>query len=231
MNDDIRPLLYLLTEDDNDDLFFERCAERITGKSFHLIPKRLRKNGGIAAVRKALPFFLNSIKHSQGVEAYFIIALDNDRCPEHTFDSENIIIHNKIEGLSKKESSRSCRYCEIEKAIKKYWGDNPDTWVAKGAIAIPVQMLESWILIGLDPSCAYDLPIFSEQKKALAKEYYNGSPPEQLKDICDRLRYEGKTTNKGEFFFDVADTLDLDVVTAASSSFAQFRQQVASWNN
>ena len=144
-------------------------------------------------------------------------------------DSENKIIHNKIKGLSKQESSRACRYCEIEQAIKKYWGDNPNTWVAKGAIAIPVQMLESWILIGLDPACADDLPIFPEQKKSQAREFYNGAPPEQLKDRCDRLSYAGEIIDKGDFFLNVADTLYLDALTAASSSFARFQQQVASW--
>ena len=76
MSEANRPYLYLLTEDDNDDIFFERCAERITGKSFYKISNRLRKNGGIGEVRRKLSPFLNSIKQSQGIEAYFIIALD-----------------------------------------------------------------------------------------------------------------------------------------------------------
>ena len=233
MSEEIRPYLYLLTEDDNDDIFFERCAERITGKSFYKISNRLRKNGGIGEVRKKLKLFLNSIKHSQGMEAYFIIALDCDRAPEHYSDSDNQLIHNKITGLSKTDSNKQCRYCEIEKQIKEIWGRDSNNWVAKGAIAVPVQMLESWILIGLNPSCTKDLPIFAEKKQASAKNYYkknyNNSPSDQLKDLCDQFRYKQEVINKAEFFLDIADTMDLNAVTAASSSFAQFRNQVASW--
>ena len=53
MSNENLSLLYLPTEDDNDDLFFERCAERISGKSFYQVePRRIRKNGGISEVRK-----------------------------------------------------------------------------------------------------------------------------------------------------------------------------------
>jgi hypothetical protein len=224
-------LLYLLTEDDNDDLFFERCAERISGKSFYKVePRRIRKNGGISEVRKKLPAFLNDIKKSAGMDAYFIIGLDNDRAPEHSFDIQQTIIHDRISGLSQQDSRKQCRYCEIENKIKEIWGRDVNKWSAKGAIAVPVQMLESWILIGLNFNCDRELPIFAEKSQSLAKEFHKGSPPDQLKDLCDRLRYERGGLTKGEFFLNVADRMDFEVTTAASSSFAQFKNQITTWN-
>ena len=229
MSNENPSLLYLLTEDDNDDLFFELCAERISGKSFCPVePRRIRKNGGINEVRKKLPAFLNDIKKSAGMDAYFIIALDNDRAPEHLFDEDQKLIHNQISGLSKRDASKQCRVCEIETRIQELWGYDLSKWPAKGAIAVPVQMLESWILIALDPSCAEDLPIFAEKSQSSAKNFYNGSPPDQLKDLCDQYRYQ-KNMTKGEFVLDVAENMDLDKVDQASSSFSQFRNQVITW--
>ena len=45
--------LYLLTEDDSDDMFYEACAERITGRSFQPLWRTVKRGSGIAAVRKA----------------------------------------------------------------------------------------------------------------------------------------------------------------------------------
>ena len=230
MSNENLSLLYLLTEDDHDDLFFERCAERISGKSFYKVePRRIRKNGAISEVRKKLPAFLNDIKKSTGMDAYFIIALDNDRAPEHFLDDNQNLIHKKIQGLSKKERNKQCRYCEIEQRIKELWGDNSNNWVAQGAIAVPVQMLESWILIALNRNSAQELPIFAEKTKPLAKEFHNGSPPDQLKDLCDRYRYEYGGLVKGDFFLDVADRMNIEELTKASSSFAQFNNQIILW--
>jgi len=230
MSNENPSLLYLLTEDDNDDLFFERCAERISGKSFCPVePRRIRKNGGIRAVRQALPIFLNDIKKSIGMDAYFIIALDNDRAPEHFFDNNQKLIHNKIPGLSKRDASKQCRFCEIENRIKERWGANPNNWPAKGAIAVPVQMLESWALIALDPNCAEDLPIFAKKSQQSAKDFYKKSLSDQLKDLCDQYRAEQGGLTKGEFCLKVAEEMDLDEVAQKSYSFALFRDQVVTW--
>ncbi|ELS01796.1 hypothetical protein Xen7305DRAFT_00015020 [Xenococcus sp. PCC 7305] len=211
-------------------IFFERCAERISGKSFYRVePRRIRKNGGIGEVRKKLPTFLNDIRKSAGMDAYFIIALDNDRAPEHLVSDDQTLTHNKIPGLSKQEQTKQCRFCEIEGRIKELWGNDSNNWFAKGAIAVPVQMLESWILIALDPASAEKLPIFAEKTQSLAKKFHNGAPLDQLKDLCDQIRYEKGGLEKGSFFLDVADKMNIEEVTEVSSSFAQFKNQIISW--
>jgi len=77
--------LYLLTEDDNDDLFYERCLEELTRDSFQLMePIRVRQSSGISKIRKTIRYLLNVVKNS-GVSAniHFLIVMDNDRRPEH----------------------------------------------------------------------------------------------------------------------------------------------------
>jgi hypothetical protein len=73
------------------------------------------------------------------------------------------------------------------------------------------------------------LPIFAEKSQPLAKEFHNGSSPDRLKDLCDRFRYEQGGLIKGDFFLSVADSMDIEAVTAESKSFAQFRNQVTIW--
>ena len=96
-------------------------------------------------------------------------------------------------------------------------------------------MLESWILIALNPNSAKDLPIFSKKSQSSAKEYYKkcyrGSLPNQLKDLCNQYRYEQGGLTKEKFFLKVAKDRDIDIdeVAKASSSFSQFRNQVDTW--
>lgn len=216
-------LLYLLTEDDNDDIFFELCAQRISGKSFlQTEPRRLRKNGGIGAVRKAMRPFLNDLRRVESLDAYFIIALDNDRAPDHDRD------HKRLSGLAKSDHKKACRVCEIRQAIEEVWGANPDKWPAKGAVAVPVQMLESWILHSFDHAEDEALPIFSSKTQARAIEFYNGNAPDQLKDLCDARR-DGR--DKADFTLEVASEMNLETVASRSPSFNSFHEQVTAWSS
>ena len=180
----MNPLLYLLTEDDRDDLFFEASLETITGRNFDLRPtNRLRKGGGVSSLRKALPAFCNDLKHSGELEAYFIVAIDNDRAPDSTRNGW------RPTGLSKRDQSKGCRYSEITKILDRHLGRDREKWPAKGNIAVPVQMLESWVILSLDPSAEDEaLPMFPEQSKQAAKNFYKGNAPPQLKDIVREFR-------------------------------------------
>jgi hypothetical protein len=203
-------------------LFFEACAERISGKSFlQTEPRRLRKNGGIGAVRKAIPSFLNDLRRVESLDAYFVIALDNDRSPDHEHE------HSRLTGLAKSDHRKACRICEIRREIEKAWGANSAAWPAKGAIAVPLQMLESWILHSIDQRTDDELPIFAKKTQATAKTYHHGNPPDQLKDLCDAYRGD---KGKAEFVLDIASTMDLNVVASKSPSFNAFKVQVANWS-
>ncbi len=44
-------------------------------------------------------------------------------------------------------------------------GNDRDQWPIKGAIAVPVEMLESWLLLGCNECEPEDLPIFSSANR------------------------------------------------------------------
>jgi len=216
--------LAILSEDSSDDVFYEACAERITGLSFHLHdPLRIRRGGGISAVRRSLPAFLNDLKGlAQTGPSYFIIAIDNDRAPEHPG-------HERIPGLNRRDESKGCRVCELSKTVESVFGKDRSTWPAQGALTVPIEMLESWILIGSgsDPET---LPIFSRQKDSSANAFYNGNPPPQLKDLLKHRSRERAIPEK-ELLLEVADEMDLELVCSQSPSFADFFRQIENWES
>lgn len=217
--------LAILSEDDSDDLFYERCAERITGKSFALSPIRITRGGGISEVRKTLRPFLNSLKPLSKYpgDTYFIVALDNDRAPVHPD-------HIHIPGINRRDKSKPCRVCELKKEIYKVLGADESKWPAKGAIAVPVQMLESWILLGLNEECNEErLPIFPRKSKSAAKQFHNGSPPDQLKDLIKIERENLDLASNDEVILHAADNLDLESLKSRSPSFEHFAAQLDDW--
>lgn len=223
MNNQNLNLLYVLSEDDYDDLFYELCASRISGKKFHTVEsRRFRKHGGLSEVRRMIRPLLNQLKGVRGLDAFFIIALDNDRAPDHQNN------HGIWPNLSNQDSRKQCRYCEIQRLICGEWGANVANWPAKGAVAVPVEMLESWLLLGIDPN-RNQLPIFSQMKSKLAKSYHRGTVPKQLKDLFADALSTSDIAEKDEFILHLADTMDLRSVAARSDSFENFKQQVMAW--
>jgi len=217
--------LYLLTEDDNDDLFYERCLEELTGNSFNLISYRTRKNSGISDVRKMSRRLLQILKYTgDTANAYFLLVMDNDRRPAHPD-------HNKLPGISKGEQNKQCRFCELQKIVHEILGEDRVTWPAKGAIAVPVQMLESWLLLICKSNLVEDdLPIFSGKEKSGAKQYHQGQKiPDQLKDLCGQEQLHLNLDTKGDFYFYCADQIDIEDLATRSASFALFKEQVDNW--
>ena len=214
--------LYLLTEDDNDDVFFEGCIETLTGQNCHVIKARLRKGSGISSVRSSLRLLIQNVRRIGHVEnTCFVIAIDNDRAPEHPE-------HNQIAGVSKSDQRKPCRFCEIENAIKEELGDDSSKWPIDGAIAVPVQMLESWLLLICDPT--QSLPPFAKKSPSAQRFYRSPNPPEQLKDLCRRARLEKEIHSMAEFCLECSvNLLDPDELSSLSPSFKIFADQVHAW--
>ena len=222
--------LHLLSEDDNDDLFYKACLEKITNRTYEILPTRLRKNGGIGAVRQALSPFLAGIKNTGPVEAiFFLISIDNDRRRTHPEQTQRENFHK----LSRKEQTDPCRFYEIERRVQEKLGQNREEWPIPGAIVIPVEMLESWLLLICNSekySSEAKLPIFSEKVKPSAIKYYGGSNkvPDQLKDLAEAER-QSLGQSKREFYQHCASILEPDALALVSPSFAQFLRQVQGW--
>lgn len=218
--------LYLLSESDNDDAFYKACVERLTGKSLDLVSRRLRRGGGLSELLSKSRILLGQIKHTGYVEeTFFLIALDNDRSPVHPS-------HEQRSGLSKKEREKVCRYCEIDSLIQSTLGER-DAWPIPGAIAVPVEMLESWLLLICDGETYRDeasLPPFKRTDQKLARDFYKPKdPPEQLKDLCDLEKQERGIDAALEFVAYCAGRIDPDDLAARAPSFALFKRQVDSW--
>jgi len=218
------PYLYLLSEDDDDDLFYQGCVEKLTQLKFNVQPSgHLRKNGGIAAVRKMLSAFCGCLRASGSMPAFFVVSIDNDRAPEHAND------HFRHSGLSSRDTGKGCRTCELENSLREKLGAQ-EIWPAKGAIAVPVQMLESWLFLIFEAELQEaDLPIFSEKKRAAAQTFYDNSVPAQLKDRCGEKR-KRSNHSKREFIETAIQQLDPSDLAERSPSFADFKRQVDLWN-
>ena len=218
--------LWLLSESDNDDAFFKACVERLTGKTLELVSRRLRRGGGLSELRSKSRILLGQIKHTGYVEeTFFLIALDNDRSPVHP-------THEQRSGLSKKERQKVCRYCEIDSVIRSILGEQPE-WPIQGAVAVPVEMLESWLLLicqGEKHRDEASLPPFARQDQKRARDFYTPKkPPDQLKDLCDLEKQERGIDATLEFVAYCAGRLDPDDLAARAPSFALFKRQVDSW--
>lgn len=218
--------LYLLTEDDNDDLFFEGCLEKLTGLSFQLHDARgrLRKGSGIKETRRMLRLILQDLRRSGRQEnAYLVVTIDNDRAVTHPH-------HTTRYDLATAEKPKLCRVCELQQEIEAAWGTDREQWPVKAAIAVPVEMLESWLLL----ICGHlpeSLPIFARKAQPTAVRYYTThQPPDQLKDLCQMEMMQAGIHTKAEFYLAcVMNRLDPETLAAQSPSFAAFKGQVEQW--
>ncbi len=169
---------------------------------------------------------LQQIQQSGYVEeTFFLIALDNDRSPVHP-------THEQRPGLSIKEKQKTCRFCEIDEVIQSFLGERHE-WPIQGAVAVPVEMLESWLLLicqGEKHRDEASLPPFARQDQKLARDFYASKrPPDQLKDLCDLEKQERGIDAALEFFAYCAGRFDPDDLAARAPSFALFKRQVDSW--
>lgn len=215
--------LYLLSESKNDDAFFKSCVERLTGKTVELLLIRLRKGGGLRELRSKSRILLGQIKHTGFVEeTFFLIALDNDRSPIHPD-------HEPRLRLSERERQKVCRYCEVGSVIQSILGER-DQWPIPGAIAVPVEMLESWLLLICKGEKHQDeLPLFAKKDGKLARNFYKPKkPPDQLKDLCD-IEKKKLGMDTVSFIDYCAGRLDPDDLAERAPSFALFKGQVDSW--
>jgi hypothetical protein len=210
--------LYLLTEDDSDDQIFLFLMEMMTGRRLDIVTTKLRRGGGIGEVRKKLPYMIALIRRA-GVQAsaVFTVALDNDRAPEHP----NHVIRAHVAGTV-------CRHCGLLGTLHELF---PDGWPIPRAIAVPVQMLETWLLLMHDRvkyPVESALPLCARREQPVAVRHYGPNPPPQLKDLVD-LEREAAGLSRADFALECIGGLDVEDLATRSPSFSLFRDQVAAW--
>ena len=224
-------LLYLVTESDRDASFYQKCASRLTGRSFADVqPLRNRKGDGSAAVQRQLEY---ALKQARGVaagatEVCFIAAIDNDRAPH----PENDAALNRTL-LSKRERAYTCRRDWMRQTVDSVLGANRAEWPMRVAVAVPVEMVECWIVKALGAELpGGPTPHFSKQSQGKARDYYAPvDAPAQWKDLEREARTQCGLTNDENFYEHAACEIEkgAEALAARSLSFREFLADLRSW--
>ena len=214
--------LYILCEGELDEMFYEHIAERITGETFQSDEEfRVRQGSNWKTAMAAAQLLLNRFKGwKTPQEVAVIIAVDNDRAPGHPSG------RTYPRALPKADQKKEPRYPKLAALVEKTLGKDPEQRPVKVALAVPVEMIESWVLTLLDPD-REELPLFSEASSELAKQYYGGKPPPQLKDLRDAEATK-RGLSRDELFWAAAGC-DLEVGASASPSLQLFLNDLKSW--
>jgi hypothetical protein len=170
---------------------------------------------GIAFVLTASFMFVEAIVG--WMSNCFVVAIDNDRAPPHAAHAETA------------PHARECRHCQIMDAIHE---GMPDGWPILGAVAVPVEMIEAWLLLMVDPvryARESDLPACARRDQAVARERHGASPPPQLKDLVDEEQRGLRSATKADFALACVLRLDPAALAERAPSFAHFRRQVSAW--
>jgi hypothetical protein len=221
--------VYILSEDDNDDLFYQFCLNKLASRHHEIIHRKIRKNGGVSAVKSAIRTLVKDINRTGYVDnTFFLIALDNDRSPTHPEHKKSA----DFSKLSKADQKKTCRYCDLEKVVVDELGHDRQQWPIKGAIAVPVQMIETWLLLIANPNehgNEQQLPSFAEQSSASARDYYKSNPPKQLKDLKkDEKKRLGIETDRQLCEY-CAEQLNPADLSQRSPSFQRLMDEIINW--
>lgn len=210
--------LYILCEGELDEMFYERIAERETGFSFQSDEEfRVRRGSNWKTAMASAQLLINRFKHWQEKQdVSVIIAVDNDRAPGHPGGRAYPL------PLQKKEP----RHSKLVSMLETTLGKDRTKWPIDVALAVPVEMIESWVLTLLEPD-REELPPFSEAASPLTRQYYGGTPPPQLKDLRNT-----EATNRGqsldELFWAAAE-VDLEAGAFKSPSLRLFLDDLKTW--
>jgi hypothetical protein len=216
--------LYILCESRLDQEFYLRLASRITGLEFELnqeFPLRPGSSFDTAMAHARLLIKTRFKYFTSKQDIAFIVAVDNDRSPGHPH------VHSYPRILPKSDLKKEPRYPQLMRMLYDDLGQNRAEWSVDVALAVPVEMIESWVLMLLDPN-RDELPPFSDADSPIARNYYNGKPPAQLKDLC-LMELKKRDCRKNELFR-IASEADLEAVSEVVPSLRLFVDELKAWN-
>ncbi|MBE2284146.1 MAG: hypothetical protein IAE77_11875 [Prosthecobacter sp.] len=214
--------LYILSEGELDEMFYERLAERVTGFTFMQDEEfRLRHGANWKTAMASARLLISRFKHWQEKQDIaVIVAVDNDRASGHPGG------RSYPKPLPKPDQSKAPRYEALQQMLFAALGSDPSRWPVKVALAVPVEMIESWVLLLLNPQ-REELPPFSQASQGLARLYYGKVPPPQLKDLRDE-EVKARGVDRMQLFWDAAEQ-PLEPAMAASESLRMFVEQLQGW--
>jgi hypothetical protein len=214
--------LYIISEGEDDEMFYERLAEQATGRSFAYGDEyRVRPGANWKSVLATSKLLLSRFKHwTDKQDIAVIIAVDNDRAPQHPGGRA---YPRPLPALDQKKAPR---YPAMQQMLMETLGPDTSKWPVDVALAVPVEMIESWVLTLLTPNRA-DLPPFAQASQKTARDYYGGQPPPQLKDLRDE-ETRARNLTRAELFWQAAEQ-PLEPAIQTSRSLAMFVEQLKSW--
>jgi hypothetical protein len=221
--------LYMLTESDSDALLYEAVAERLTNQSYSPVQRRIRGTG-IDAVRKSMKYAIKEIARMSAESGVcFIIAIDNDRAPHAA--CPDALSESDRKKLTTIDQHKPDRYGAILKALEENLGPDRSVWKIPVAVALPVEMIETWLIVIARSGTASEFPRFSRQDDASAIHFYHpAKPPAQLKDLAAAAQSDNGYNNRDEWAFDlIISKLDPTDLAARSASFQIFREWFKTW--
>jgi hypothetical protein len=216
--------LFIVAESERDQDFYELLAEKATGRAFDRadharLPQGSNWKTALAAARLLLKKFG---RLSSAQEIAIIVAVDNDRAPGHPGATPPA---RPLVGVDRKKTPR---YPALMQMFADALGPSRENWPVDVALAMPVEMIESWVLLLCDPARP-SLPIFAESSQPLARAYHGDAPPPQLKDLCKR---EAAAAGKSlEQYFWFAAEQNLNAAAAVSKSLKMFLEELRSWRS
>ena len=215
--------LYILSEGERDELFYELIVKRVTGCTFER-PSDFRARPGenwktVQAKGRVLLSLDKRWKDQQDIAV--IIAIDNDRAPGHP---GSLLPHPRP--LVGHDLKKEPRYPALTKMVTEALGTDRDTWPVDVTVGMPVEMIESWVLLLSNPYRPV-LPLFGEAIQPSTRAYYGVTPPPQLKDLCKTEAADlGKQLD--EYFWHATEQ-DIETATTVSPSFKMFVDELKSW--
>ncbi|MCX6853277.1 MAG: hypothetical protein NTV80_00050 [Verrucomicrobia bacterium] len=226
-------LLYLVTESERDAVFYRKCAEHLAERTISWSSAlRNRKGDGSDAVKKQMGYALQSAKAAAGgeEEVCFIAAIDNDRTPHP--ENEKSLPRDKLSDL---ERTRPSRLKWVETTATNMLGENRSAWGLLVALAVPVEMIESWTVkaIGGEQSGGPE-PHFSRRNQDKSRKYYHPiEPPPQWKDLERGLRDQIEKWDDESFYGHVVSAIasDPEHLRGKSTSFVHFHDQLLGWSS
>jgi len=215
----MKPALYVLSEGERDELFYERLCERLTGLSFQKQEEfRYSPGANWKTVFRLSRLLLSRFAHFETPqEMVVLLAVDNDRAPGHPGH------RTYPRPLPAQDQKKEARFPRMREMVNEKLGTDPLKRNVHAVIAMPVEMIESWLLPLLEATHSdANLPPFAEADSAIAREYYgNKQPPPQLKDLREEIRKMRKL-DPDTLFWEAADSGELARL-AGAGSFALFR--------
>ena len=219
--------LYIVSESDNDAAFYAMCADLVTGNRYEVDAIKSRKRRGYQAVQALLDGNLRRARGeaNEGSDVSFLVGIDNDRSPSE----ENTGMDRSK--LNEEERNRPSRLAWMSAIFEDVLGANRDAWPLPVAMAVPVEMIESWLVRALRNSELQPARYFSRADSLRAREFYHPlAPPPQWKDLAEEAQANVQIPNKPEFYLHVMTSCGpLESLAERSLSFRMFKEQLDAW--